>query len=197
MAGNHFGHVVLTSHLLPLLKKTAETGSTVRIVNMASNAHQNAPSDVAFASVKELQTDVGPVGEYGRSKLATLLYSKYLARHLTPAYPKILANATHPGVVDTAQTNVHIHEAYPLLGYGMSLGLKPFRKTQFEGCVSMMYAGTVCEDSGLYITPPKIVEEGSPQANDMELAERLMKLTRQVVDDQTGAGKKGCPLKDY
>ncbi|KAK5118598.1 hypothetical protein LTR85_008063 [Meristemomyces frigidus] len=197
MAGNHFGHVVLTSHLLPLLKKTAETGSTVRIVNMASNAHQNAPKDVAFASVDELQKDLGPVALYGRSKLATLLYSKYLARHLTPEYPKILINATHPGVVDTAQTNVHIHEAYPLLGYGMSAGLKPFRKTQFEGCVSMMYAGTACEDSGFYITPPKIVEEGSPQANDMEMAERLMKLTRQVVDEKTGAGKKGCPLKDY
>ena len=35
MAGNHIGHVVLTSHLLPLLKKTAES-NTVRIVNMAS-----------------------------------------------------------------------------------------------------------------------------------------------------------------
>ena len=36
MAGNHIGHVVLTSHLLPLLKKTASDGNTVRIVNMAS-----------------------------------------------------------------------------------------------------------------------------------------------------------------
>ncbi len=31
MAANHMGHVVLTSHLLPLLKKTAEQGNTVRI----------------------------------------------------------------------------------------------------------------------------------------------------------------------
>lgn len=197
MASNHIGHVVLTSHLLPLLKKTADAGNTVRIVNMASNAHQNAPKDTAFASVEELQNDYGPMAQYGRSKLATLLYSKYLARHLTPSHPKILSNATHPGIVDTAQTNVHIHEPYPLLGYGMSVGLKAFRKDQFEGCVSMMYAGTVCEDSGLYITPPKIVEEGSPLANDMELAERLMKLTREIVDEKTGAGKKGCPLKEY
>ena len=36
MASNHIGHVVLTSHLLPLLKKTASDGNTVRIVNMAS-----------------------------------------------------------------------------------------------------------------------------------------------------------------
>ena len=110
MASNHMGHVVLTSHLLPLLKKTAAAGNTVRIVNLASNAHQNAPKDTAFNSVDELQKDFGPVAQYGRTKLATLLYSKYLARHLTASHPKILANATHPGVVDTAQTNVHIHE---------------------------------------------------------------------------------------
>ncbi|KAI7181645.1 hypothetical protein D0869_04290 [Hortaea werneckii] len=197
MASNHMGLVVLTSHLLPLLKKTANTGNTVRIVNLASNAHQNAPKDTTFASIDELQKDYSPVAQYGRTKLATLLYSRYLGRHLTAAHPKILVNATHPGVVDTAQTNVHIHEAYPLLGYGMSAGLKPFRKDQFEGCASTMYAATVCDDSGLYITPPRIVEQGSPQANDMDLAERLMKLTRELINDKTGAGQKGCPLKDY
>ncbi|KAI7190841.1 retinol dehydrogenase 12, partial [Hortaea werneckii] len=51
MAANHMGHVVLTSHLLPLVKKTANAGNTVRIVNLASNAHQNAPKDTAFASL--------------------------------------------------------------------------------------------------------------------------------------------------
>jgi len=60
-----------------------------------------------------------------------------------------------------------------------------------------MYAATSCDDSGLYITPPRIVEEGSPKANDLELAERLMKLTREIVNEKTEAGKKGCPLKDY
>ena len=87
---------------------------------------------------------------YGRSKLATLLHAKWLAKHVTSKHPNILANATHPGIVDTEQTNIHIHEAYPLLGYGMSVGLKPFRKSVFEGCVSTMYAATSVEDSGLY-----------------------------------------------
>jgi len=109
--------------LLPLLKKTANAGHIVRIVNLASNAHQNAPEETAFESVDELQKDYGAVVQYGRSKLATLLYSKYLARHLTSAYPDIIANATHPGVVDTKQTNKDIHEPYPILGYGVSAGL--------------------------------------------------------------------------
>jgi len=197
MAANHFGHVILTSHLLPVMKKTASAGHIVRIVNLASNAHQGAPSETAFESVDELQKDYGPNGQYGRSKLATLLHAKYLAKHLTSSYPNIIANATHPGIVDTAQTNIHIHEPYPILGYGVSAGLKPFRKDQFEGCVSTMYAATACEDSGMYIAPPSIVEQGSAQANDLELAERLMKLTREVVNEKTEAGKKGCPLRDY
>lgn len=149
-ATNHIGHVVLVSHLLPLLKKTSETGCKVRIVNLVSNLHAAAPSDVAFASVDEIQKDYGPTVQYARSKLAELLYAKYLARHLTPQYPDILVNASYPGIVDTAQTNDHIREAYPVLGCGMAVGLKPFRKDQFDGCVSTMYAATVCEDSGLY-----------------------------------------------
>jgi NAD(P)-dependent dehydrogenase (short-subunit alcohol dehydrogenase family) len=150
MAANHFGHVVLTSHLLPLLKKTADAGNKVRIVNLSSSLHTNCPEETAFKDVDELQKDYGPEAQYGRSKLATLLHAKYLARHLTAEHPNIFANAVHPGIVDSAQTNVHIHEPYPLLGYGMSLGMKPFRKSQFEGCVSSMFAATSVMESGLY-----------------------------------------------
>ncbi|KAM0713520.1 hypothetical protein Q7P37_010482 [Cladosporium fusiforme] len=194
MAANHLGHTVLTSHLLPLLKKTADAGATVRIVNLASSLHESCPEETAFKDIDELQKDYGPEAQYGRSKLATLLHAKYLARHLTAEHPNILANAVHPGIVDTAQTNVHIHEPYPLLGYGMSVGLKPFRKSALDGCVSAMYAATTCNDSGLYIAPPKIVEKGSPKANDMALAEQLMKLTKQIIDEKTHASEKGCPM---
>ena len=154
MAANHFGHVVLTSHLLPLLKKTADAGSKVRIVNLSSSLHTNCPEETAFKDIDELQKDYGPEAQYGRSKLAVLLHAKYLARHLTSEHPNILANAVHPGIVESAQTTQHIHEPYPLLGYGMSVGLKPFRKSQFEGCVSSMYAATACMESGLYSESP-------------------------------------------
>jgi NAD(P)-dependent dehydrogenase (short-subunit alcohol dehydrogenase family) len=76
MAVNDMGHVILTSQLLPLLKKTAENGNTVRIVGLGSNAHQATPSDCKFESLSELNTDLGPKGQYGRSKLAQMLYAK-------------------------------------------------------------------------------------------------------------------------
>ncbi|KAK3637080.1 hypothetical protein LTR56_013811 [Elasticomyces elasticus] len=199
MALNHFGHVTLTSHLLPLLKKTAEKGHKVRICTMASNAHQNAPKDVKFASLDELNTDLGPNGQYGRSKLANLLYARYLGRHLTPEYPNILSNATHPGVVETKQTEEYIHEAYPLAGYMMSVGMRPFRKSQFEGCVSMMFAATTTEKTGQYICPQAAIETGSELAQDEALGEQLMKLTREIMTEKTRKDSvdKGCPMKDY
>ncbi|KAF3053672.1 hypothetical protein E8E11_010884 [Didymella keratinophila] len=197
MASNHFGHVILTSHLLPILKETAKKDK-VRIVCTSSNLHEQTPSDTQFASIDELNTDLGAQPQYGRSKLAALLYAKYLSRHLTSQHPNILANAIHPGIVETRQSTEHIHEAFPLGGYAMSVGLAPFKKTQFEGAVSTMYAATVTEKSGQYICPPAIVEKGSDKANDVELGERLMDLTWKVVKEKTKSqsADKGCPFRE-
>jgi len=199
MALNHMGHVILTSHLLPLLKKTASGSSKVRIVNTASNAHQGSPKDTKFESLSDLNQDLGPNGQYGRSKLAAILYSKYLARHLTKEHPNILANAIHPGVVATKMSEKDIHEPFPLAGYVMSVGMQPFKKDQFEGALSTLYASTVTENSGEYICPPAAPEQGSDLANNEELGEQLMKLTRELVTEKTKKDSvdKGCPMKDY
>jgi NAD(P)-dependent dehydrogenase (short-subunit alcohol dehydrogenase family) len=148
MAVNHLGHVTLTSHLLPLLKSSAKANK-VRIQVQSSNAHQAAPSDVKFASIDELQQDLGPNGQYGRSKLANLLYARYLSAHLHKAEPNILINATHPGFVDTKMSTEDIHEPYPKAGYAMSAGMQPFKKDIWMGCVSTVFAATKVEKSGL------------------------------------------------
>ena len=199
MAVSHMGHVVLNSHLLPLLKKTADAGNTVRIVTLGSNAHQATPSSVEFASLDELNQDLGPNGQYGRAKLAVMLYARYLARHLTKEHPNILANTSHPGFVDTAMSTRDIHEPYPLGGYAMSVGMAPFKKDAFMGAVSTLFAATATTKSGEYICPPAIPEPGTKQAQDEELGERLMKLTREVVTEKTKADSvdKGCPMTDY
>jgi NAD(P)-dependent dehydrogenase (short-subunit alcohol dehydrogenase family) len=111
MALNHMGHMVLTSGLLPLMKKTAERGDVVRITHQSSNAHQNAPKDTRFASLAEINEDVGPNGQYGRSKLASILYARYFARKVTQnGHPNVLMNATHPGFVSTTQSVKDVHE---------------------------------------------------------------------------------------
>lgn len=198
MMVNHVGHVTLASHLLPLLKSTSEKG-TVRIQLQSSNAHEMAPKDTKFASIDELNQDLGPNGQYGRSKLANLLYARYLDRHLHKSHPNILINATHPGFVETKMSTEDIHEPYPTAGYGMSVAMSPIKKDQWQGSTSALYAATKTDRSGEYICPPAIVEPGSELANNAELGEQLMKLTRDIVKTKFGAESvdKGCPLKDY
>ncbi|KAK0705889.1 oxidoreductase bli-4 [Lasiosphaeria miniovina] len=187
MAVNHMGHVVLTSHLLPLMKKTADRGDTVRISNQASNAHQGAPSDTQFASLDEINSDAGPNGQYGRSKLANILFTRYFNRNVTKnGYPNILMNATHPGFVSTKQSTQDIHEPYPIAGYAMSYGMDPIKKDQFQGAVPSVYAATMAEDSGQFICAPAIPEPGSEMSQSDELADKLMDLTRQVVSERSG-----------
>lgn len=116
MAINHVGHVVLTSYLLPVIKKTAESGDVVRISNQSSNLHRMAPQDTKFASLDEINQDSGPNGQYGRSKLANLLYTRYFDRNVTQkGHPNVLINATHPGFVSTKQSKKDIHEPYVTL----------------------------------------------------------------------------------
>ncbi|QDS76886.1 hypothetical protein FKW77_003807 [Venturia effusa] len=196
IALNHMGHVVLTSHLLPLIKKTASNGNTVRITNQASNAHEMTPSDCKFQP-EELTKDLGPNPTYGRSKLCAILYSRYLNRHLTSTHPNILINATHPGVVQTKMSTEDILEPYPIAGYGMKYLMAPIKKDQFEGALSTLYAATVTENSGEYVCPPANVEPGSDLANDEELGEQLMKVTRETVMEKTRADVEGCPFRDY
>lgn len=200
MAMNHMAHVILTSHLLPIMKKTASGNNKVRIVNVSSNAHTGCPGSATFTSLSELNQDLGPNPQYGRSKLASILYSRYLNRHLTSSeYPNILINATHPGFVDTKMSQVDIHEPYPLGGYGMSVGMKPLKKDIMQGCVSTVYAATKTDRSGEYICPPAVVEPGSKQSQDEKLGENLMKLTRDIVKEKTyeDSAAKGCPFTDY
>ncbi|KAI8629309.1 hypothetical protein F5Y19DRAFT_464503 [Xylariaceae sp. FL1651] len=196
MAVNHMGHVILTSHLLPLMKKTAEDGNIVRISHQSSNAHQSAPNDTKFESLEELNRDLGPNAQYGRSKLASILYSRYFARKVTKAgHPNVLMNATHPGFVSTKMSKQDIFEPYPLGGYTMAVGMEPFKKDQFEGAVSIMYASTVTEESGQYICPPAVPELGSKLAQDDELADRLMELTYQIIMEKTkGAMSRNAAL---
>ncbi|KAK3320393.1 hypothetical protein B0T19DRAFT_444237 [Cercophora scortea] len=186
MAVNHFGPVVLTSHLLPLMKRTAEQGHIVRISNQASNSHQAAPKDTKFASLDEINQDVGPNGQYGRSKLANILYARYFDRNVTRnGHPRVLMNATHPGFVSTKQSVKDVHEPYPIAGYAVSVGLEPLKKTQFQGAVPTVFAVTMTDRSGQYICAPATVEEGSELAQSEKLGDDLMELTRNLIGEKT------------
>lgn len=89
---NYLGHFLLTQRLLPVLKQAP----AARIVHLASIAH--------WAGAIKPETFRGegfynPLFYYGQSKLANLLFSNELARHL--AGTTVTSNALHPGGVDS------------------------------------------------------------------------------------------------
>jgi NAD(P)-dependent dehydrogenase (short-subunit alcohol dehydrogenase family) len=146
--------------------------------------------DIKFENQAELNKDLGPMGLYGRSKLAQILFAKYLGRHLTSAHSNILANAIHPGIVETRQSTEHILEPAPILGQAMKW--LPLKKDQYDGARSAMFAATMTKHTGEYICNPSIVEDGSELARNDQLGENLMKLTRDLVKEKTKD-----EIKDY
>jgi NAD(P)-dependent dehydrogenase (short-subunit alcohol dehydrogenase family) len=89
---NHLGPFLLTNLLLDLLKK----GSEPRIITVSSEAHQFAR--LKFNELASPSTYNAWIA-YGNSKLANILFTKYLAEQVSPL--GITANCLHPGVVAT------------------------------------------------------------------------------------------------
>lgn len=89
---NHFGHFLLTTLLLDLLKKSAPS----RIVNVSSLAHTRG-----HIKMNDLNSDKSyDSGEaYNQSKLANILFTRALSKRLQNT--GVTVNALHPGVVST------------------------------------------------------------------------------------------------
>lgn len=79
----------------------------------------------------------------------------------------------------------------------MATGLEPFKKDQFQGAVSTVYAATTVKDGGNYICPPAVFEPGSEQSQDEGLADDLMHLTQEIIAEKTkhDSVEQGCPLR--
>ena len=98
-ATTHLGHFLLTHELLPLIK----AGSDPRIVVTSSVAHHLGTLIDFFKSLKSPSPNKGLMlnsfANYGRSKLANLLFVRELAERLKE--DGVLVNAFHPGGVRT------------------------------------------------------------------------------------------------
>lgn len=88
---NHLGHFALTAALLDCL-----TASQARIVNVASDAHFQAPG-IDFDRLRRPARIIAAMQEYAVSKLCNVVFTQELARRL--AGTGVTAYALHPGVV--------------------------------------------------------------------------------------------------
>ena len=117
------------------------------------------------------------VKAYSQSKLANVLFTRYLAKHLADS--GITVNCCHPGAV---ATNMGVDRE---TGFGKTITrmLKPFFLTPEEGAKTAVFLATnesVKDISGEYFYRCKIAKS-SKRSRDMRLAKRLYILSRQLI----------------
>ncbi|MCJ1318346.1 hypothetical protein MMC15_003674 [Xylographa vitiligo] len=193
MQVNHISQFHLTMMLLPILQKTPNS----RLVLQSSDLHRAAPSSTKFASIDEINTDIGPMLLYNRTKLAQVLFVRALVRRLEKgelgfnksAMTGPFMNAVHPGGVQTDQQKQAV-EAYGTMGKIGVAAVKPMLKDPVdEGCRPALFAAAA-EDivtdkiQGQYIVPDRKVTEPSNQAKDEELGEQLWKITEEILEQK-------------
>ncbi len=132
--------------LLPILQKTPNS----RLVLQSSDLHRSPLSDTHFASVSEINTDIGPNSLYSRTKLAQILTVRAMVRRMhnnEPGFQSLKAtgpwiNAVHPGGVSTDQQEQAI-DAYGKMAKVGVAAMRPLMKDPVdEGCRPALFAAT-------------------------------------------------------
>lgn len=172
LAVNHFAPFLLTGLVLPLLQQTAGA----RIVNVASDAH----SFVKGMGFEDMQAtrSYKTFREYGRSKLANILFTRRLAGLLRAQ--DVTVNCLHPGAVATSlgtQNESMIAKIVPYL-------LKPFFRSPQQGAQTSIYlcsSEEVATITGEYFVDSR-VRKPKPWARDDAAAERLWRYTEECLD---------------
>lgn len=159
------------------------------------------PSSTKFASVEELNQNLGGNSLYSRSKLADILGCQEMARRLDSGElgPKhgnetraIYVNVVHPGGVKTAAQQQAI-DTYGWVGFLIMAVVRPFFSDPVTtGCRSALYAATspeVCNGKGVhgaYIAPDKKVVKPMLGKEPREMGKRLWDLSLGILKEKVG-----------
>ncbi len=166
-AVNHLAPFLLTSLLLQRLKASAPA----RIITTSSDAHKGAkiPFDDLAA---EHAYRRGGFERYGQSKLANILFTSELARHLEGT--GVTANCFHPGVVATG-----FNRGNGALMTALMVAIKPFVRSPDDGARTLVWLADSPDLDG--VSGGYFVDEHPAQptaaAQDTETAQRLWELS--------------------
>lgn len=170
---NYFGHVLLTTLLLPVIKKSAQG----RIINVSSDSYKQATFDP-----DNLQTRGNyktGMEAYSLSKLAIVLFTQELAEQLKGS--GITVNAVHPGHVATGIWNMWEHPRWYQTLFIKILNL--FLISPEKGALTSIYLATsddVAGITGRYFSKQKAVPIKS-KFNTPEIQKQLWQLTKQRI----------------
>ena len=172
-AVNHLAPFLLTHLLLDALKASGQA----RVVTTASIAHRNAK--IPFDDL-QLTRRYSPMGAYGVSKLANILFTRALAKRLQDT--GVTATCVHPGFVRTNFGANNTADISPLFKAIFSLVSRFARKPE-KGAETLIYLASSPEVEGVsggYFFDCKPIRP-TPAGEDDGVAERLWQVSEQLV----------------
>jgi NAD(P)-dependent dehydrogenase (short-subunit alcohol dehydrogenase family) len=170
-AVNHLAPFLLTNLLLDKL----HAGAPARIINVASDAHENAT-----LNLDDLQSerDFSIMKTYGRSKLANILFTYELARRLDSS--QVTANALHPGFVSSGLGTNNVPHWFGSLFKGFTSLFARDAAQGAETAVFLAASPLVGGVSGKYFIDEEPVRS-SNLSYDQTLARRLWEISAELV----------------
>jgi len=173
---NHLGPFYLTTLCLDTLKNSSPS----RIINVASNAHEDAKINWEdLMSEKEYSM----LPAYGQSKLATVLFTKELSRRLESSNVKVVC--LHPGAVRTELTR----DIAKKWIFKVILAIaRPFQKSPEEGAQTTIYCALEDEEKlvgGAYYVDLKVKKENSLARNE-ENGRRMWEVSEKLISEKVG-----------
>jgi NAD(P)-dependent dehydrogenase (short-subunit alcohol dehydrogenase family) len=173
---NHLGHFALTNLLLPRIRD--------RVVTVSSTAHRIGRIDLDDLNWERRDYSRWPA--YGQSKLANLLFTLELQRHLDAAGSQVRALAAHPGY---AATNLQSHTGSFIQTVGMRITNLLLAQSDEMGALPTLYAATQDVPGSSYVGPDGFREQrGHPKlvgrtaaARDEETARRMWELSEELT----------------
>jgi len=171
---NHLGHFALTGLLMDVILATPHA----RIVNVSSSAHRMGTGTIDFDNLNA-EKGYHPANAYAQSKLANLLFTFQLNRHLVEIGSDVIATAAHPGWTVTGLQKGFLHAVSEWIGQKPEMGALPTLQAALDpeaGRNDYFGPGGLVEMRGY----PKKVKP-SDAATDPNLAKRLWVVSEEMT----------------
>jgi len=165
-ATNYLGPFLLTQLLLDRVNPAG------RIINVASRAHYRGMLDLD--EVTDQRARYSSMAAYARSKLANVLHTFALARHLSGT--GITTNCLHPGVVATNLLPRWLRVVKPLLSRVIFDAERGAQTTMY-----LALSSDVANVSGCYFDEYQNVQPAARLARDVGLQEALWNMSERWV----------------
>ncbi|XP_043266434.1 retinol dehydrogenase 12 isoform X2 [Venturia canescens] len=170
---NYLSHFLLTALLVPLLRNAGNEETRARIINVSSCAH--LLGTINFEDINYKKRFITSAA-YAQSKLASVMFTTTLQRHLQERNLPIQTFAVHPGIVNTDLFENTIFSKVKIF-------TRLFFKSPEKGATTTVYAAVsprIEHEGGIYLSNCRS-SSINRLAKDENACNRLFELSLQQV----------------